>query len=561
MNIQIRIDEDINKIAAKVKRAPDSDLALVVPRGAALFFDPKNLRFIKKLADGLDKKIALVTMDPDGIRAAEELGIEIKDQSVLRGRAVAMDVNPVQKTQPVWTPPKHEVSLEDLPQYKEAEKLPEADLIRHPIYKPAEPVGEPVGPVEPAIEKKTASVLTEKPNRKVNVPEKSGALLRRFGFFSIVLAILIGLALALFVLPEAKLTVFARSIPVKTAVQLNVDQSAPDYDYSSGVIPGTIISKDIIFSKHFDATGKVDVGSKAGGKVQIYNFSGKILRLNAATTTLSIGEKKYHFTQDVTNIIPTKTIPGSKNIDSSSLIAPVLVVAEESGEASQAAKGVRVEIMNQAFGSKPTLLYAITADPIEGGDSRISSTITVQDIDAAKQQLSAMIKSQAEQDIASAQKLETVDSGVRVDSEEITFDKNAGDASVNFDGQVKAHITALAYDPQNLQNFVRQKISSALPKNQYLASNQKGDLVPVFTNIDFSKGIGTISAAFTGVAGTKLDIKGIASKINGKTAEQLKEILLSDPDIEGVDVEFSPFWVKSVPRFSGRVTVIEALQK
>jgi hypothetical protein len=495
----------------------------------------------------------LITMDPEGQEAAREVGIELKDiRSLKAGRVGGMDLTSKPKTEPVWAPPVYSVSTESLPRYQE----PTVEVVDQGVSKVGQAPAASLNavPVQQQELQTPLETIRPKPQR-----EKSSSL-GKFAFFSIVIALLIALALVIFILPEAKVTVFAPSIPVQSTVQLTADQTALVPDLNKDVVPGVLVSKDIEFSKSFEATGKVDVGGKAGGRVQIYNFTGRTLRLNSSTTVLTIGEKRYRFDQDITNIIPTKTIPGSKDVDPSSLIPPVTIMAEEGGVDYQAARGLRAEISNESFGSNPATLYSVTSEPILGGDSRFSTVIMPQDIENASRQLLAAIKEQAQEQILQSEGLTLIGSGIRIDSQELTFDKKAGDTSINFDGQVKAHITALGYEHNTIRDVVKEKIASTLPKNEYLSPEQEVDIEPIFTSIDYDKGVGALTLNVKTFAGSQLDIKGISTKITGKNAEQIKEILLSDPDIEGVEIELSPFWVKSVPKYSGRVTVQQRLE-
>jgi hypothetical protein len=508
-------------------------------------------------------------MDPKGQELANRYGIELKDAQILRGPGVGMDMAPKPKTQDLWREKIPEVRIDDLPRYQPSEDqlVPSSfeTVTVHAetppqVFQEVQEFEAPISEVRYEEISKPSVVRTAPRASESNLAPKSGHL-GKLAFFSIVGAIILALALTVFILPEARVIVFARSIPVKSSLQVNIDQNAKDLDSSKNLLPGKIVIKDIVFSQHFEATGKVDVSNKASGKIQIYNFSGRTLRLNAATTVITIGEKKYRFDSDVTNIVPSRYLPGTRNIDPASLTSPVTIIAVEGGVDSQAAAGIRAEILNQAFGNKPTQLYSETVDQITGGDSRFSSVITPSDIENASRQLIAAIKEEAKRQSQQKDNLLLEDSGIRIDSQQVVFDKQAGDASVNFDGEVRARITALGYDRNALLTLVKQKISATLPKNEYLAENGPMDLVSSYTNLDFDSGSGLLNITVNTAAGAKLDTRGIATKITGKNSEQIKELLLSDPDIDGVDIEFRPFWVKTVPKFSGRVTVTEELHQ
>ena len=310
----------------------------------------------------------------------------------------------------------------------------------------------------------------------------------------------------------------------------------------------------------FDATGQVNVGIAARGTVQIYNFTGQILKLNAATTTLSIGTKSFHFGADITGIKPTKYFSGTKDVDPASLGAEQQITADQPGEDSDFPVGTRLEIHNQVLGTAPQLLYAVVKTAIDNGVSKFRTSVSQQDLDKARTVFAAKFTDQEKQKY-SVENLTILDSGSNLQVPNLTFSQNVGDQVQKFTASGQVIFRAVAFDPDLVRNTVEQKINLTLDPSKYLVTGSAENITENFRTFDLNAGTGTIDVNFSSTVAAKIDVTAIKGQINGKTASQLKEILLSNPNINAIQVKFSPFWVQSVPWFSGRVKVQAELQK
>ena len=59
----------------------------------------------------------------------------------------------------------------------------------------------------------------------------------------------------------------------------------------------------------------------------------------------------------------------------------------------------------------------------------------------------------------------------------------------------------------------------------------------------------------TVVAGPELDIAAIKKQVAGKKAGEAKDIISLNPGVTEVNVEYSPFWVSSIPKKTDKITV------
>lgn len=78
--IYIEVDEEITSIIDRIADSDAESLTLAAPKGAKLFQSVVNLKFLKREADALDKKIVLVTSDASAAALAEQLGLAVKEK-------------------------------------------------------------------------------------------------------------------------------------------------------------------------------------------------------------------------------------------------------------------------------------------------------------------------------------------------------------------------------------------------------------------------------------------------------------------------------------------------
>ncbi len=606
LNLYLNIDDDVTRILKKIRAIRGQDITLVLPKEALLFSDPKNLQLLKQETENMGKDVAILTMDSRGQAMGRRAGFEIKGFEALRRGGPSVDMvkkgergktlRPVQSRQvrpaapakvlrpipePIAEEPEEELELEQpepeqiRPERKHHNLLPHAAKPAPKKFFTHKPVPEPVEeaapefvapaaiPLEsqffPEPEPEPAQARSSRKRLKLNQAEQGGKEKSKLGprllKIGILAALIVLILLYTVVLPEADIIVYARTEPIVRDFQITIDKNAKEADSQQLVIPGKLYDQDQSLTKQYDAKGQVNVGTKAQGKVQIYNFGTKTLKLGADTTTLTAGTKVYHFKADVNGIKPTKYVAGTKDPQPSTLIPLVDIIADQAGEDSNLSGGTRFEIHNQVLGTQPTILWAKNIDPIQSGTSRLSTSITQSDLDSATKDLTDSIFRAAQDNLATTQGLELLKSGSTYQVKSSSFDKKVGDQSLNFTGQMSARIQALLFSSDDLQKMVEQRINLTLDAGRYLVSGSQEKITPDFKNYDLNSGTGVINVHFESLVAAKIDTAGISSNMNGKSATELKELLLSNPDIDGVDISFKPFWVKSVPRFSGRVYV------
>ncbi len=589
-NLYLNIDDDVTRAANKISRERAADVTLILPKESWLFANLANLKLLKKHTDALGKNISILTNDQAGQKLAEEVGFSLKSMDVLRRSGNSMDVISRKQRQPAWqemypkkaepavmvpaaapyVPPVPEPVYAPQPVSEEPgdysytpQVMPEISL-QAPVAEPvaAAVVAEPV--IEQAFERPVQTVVEAKPVPKLipkrqnlepeeYIPKKpsykKGLI---FLFVSIVLAALV---IGTMILPQADLIVYAHGQPITRDMQIVLDQNVKEPNTKDLVLPAKISESNQSITKQFTSTGLQNVGIVAKGTMQIYNFTGKTLKLGAKTTKISVGKKTYHLEKDISGIKPTKKFKNGTDVDPASLTPEVAIIADQAGDDYNFPGGTRLEIDNDILGANPDVLYAQSTKPIEGGVSRYTNIISQGDLDTATKLLNQAALDSAKQAAMTKDGSTLLDAGTSMQVKNIFFDKKVGDTAINFNGTITATVKGLAFKTADVTKMVRERVVLTLDKGKYLADDQDVNFKIEFKSADLNLGTGIINVNYNGKVISNVDSTDIESKVRGKSPSEVKEILLSNPDIDGVDLTLKPFWVTSVPHLFGKVFV------
>lgn len=524
---------DIASIVKQIKDLQDKEVIFELETGSALLRSSDNLKLMKRTGEALGKKIRVVTDDEIGKILAKKAG-------------VLADHIEVHMPKPTII------------------KVARSDV--KPRFSDILGSGKPTArPVHQIMEKPLSFSMP-----KISIPALPKV---RWDFWrfeatkssKILIASLAGLILIFFalaaLLPKATITVFARSEAVTRDFEIVVDKNITKADSDNLEIPGFSIAKDQSLTKTFLATGTQAVGLKAAGAVTLYNWTNNTLTLRASTTTLIFEGKKYHFTRDVTGLKPTKGT--ETNPDTASLIPAVGVVAEVGGEDSNLAPGNKFQVVNAALGNKN--VYAINQAAITGGKTTTSSTVlSQQDFDNAVAIITNEIADQAAEEVSNIQNSTVilVDSGAIKTVLAKTASKNIGDQTQNFDMTVIAKIEGLGFKQDDVVGVVVEKIKQVLSSDKYLADDGQSKYTAVFKTIDLATGKGVLAVHFETTAAYRVDSNNLSKLLAGKNENEIKEILLSKPEVDSVKVEFWPSWLTyKAPRWNGKIYIQTVLSQ
>ncbi len=537
-SIYIDLEDDVRKITSQLKHQRASQVVLVCPRRCLLFADRLNLQLLKNEADALDKEIFILSMDEKGQQYAKEAGFKLK----------------------FLPKPSQAKAFSDIKfSKKPVHKLDEAGLSGVLVQSSPHHLARHSGKMavsasqtkvetgrEPAVPELNVDYLA--PQEKSRMPKLLAVVVSA--------SLILALSLTFVVLPSASVVVYARREPVALEI-LDISASGNFKNNEAGklAIAGTKVEEIISLNDKFQSSGKKQVGNRATGTVQIYNFAKLPLNLKAETTTLIVGGKTYNLANDVAGIKPvTYKNAKTKEINPDSLSGPVEIIATQGGEDYNLPAGTRVEITNQVFGSSPQFLYAKTGSEIKGGASRFLSLISDGDVTSAKTQLQDKAAAQLKQKL-SGQGLVLADKAYIFETPQFTTDNPAGTETPAFQASLQVKVSGMAFKTQDLNNLIFQRVSDTLSANKSLQSKNLDQITYKTKSLDLNNQLLTLNAHFEGQAVFNLDLPYLAPELVGKTKDQVNGILRSKAEIDRVDITLAPSWQKTFPMFARQIKV------
>ncbi len=528
--------EDALSVLQKLKRTGADTVILVIPKGAKIFGSPVNFRLLRQQAASLKKALAVATADEHGATLVTKTGLPL--------------VNPAESDFPAGAQRAGERVLGD---------------IRNRSRKPIARTVTPARRDQPGSDSGQKNRISEQALINLIGPDSSGGseivlpqpvrtwhIKWRYIIWSLGLVSALAVILGVFVLPAATVTITPRTEPVIRDIELQVNNSAIAPDSQNLILPGQKISEEIGGTRPYPTTGVKEVGEKASGFVTIYNFSGTTLILKKATTRLEAGGKVFYFLQDVGGIRPTSRISGSDQADPATLTESVPIVAAEPGDGYNLPADTRFEIFNEVFGHQSDVLYAANSNPVSGGTTQQIKIVSEGDIASARQAIRTELVAQLREKLTDTLTADSrlADNAFTAEVLEESLSHQVGAETAEFQLTQRLRVNALIYHESEVRQLIIDRITRLLPENKFLLPPSQEKFSADFVSIDIGGGIGTLRAHFETQARYDVNTEFLARTLRGRSASQVKEILLARPEIQDVVVEFSPGWVTSVPRYS-----------
>lgn len=554
--IYLNLEDDVAKVINQVQRESTSEVVLVFPKQSFMFSDSINMRLLKKQMDMLRKKAYILTMDEKGQTFAQEAGFELKFLPRTRRPGAISDIRRAVRPPVI---PKIPRAIPTAPVIPDPIKKPKAVLRK--LVRKVTPVASPPVSVAPQAPKRQSVVVAPRMHRRESVQASDNVYIppaketlkvrprysyRKYIIAFVAVALIVALVVVLLVLPSATVNVYAKSQVVSRDIDIIADVSVKKIDASKLTIPASTVNETQNVTATFQTLGKKEVGSKAQGRVAIYNLTGSPLALKAGTTTLTVGSKTYTFTLDQQNVVPVS----SATNDSNATVADI--VAVEGGEGSNLPAGTRVEITNQAFGRQPDRLFAKTVSQVIGGASRFVSVISADDIEKAQNELTQKVVDDINEKLKAENKM-IAEGGYTVDMTGFTTDKPENTESPSFSAQAQISITGLAFNEAELKQMIRQRLLLSLGSTKNLQADSEDKVSYKTKNIDTVNGVMQLSLHYESSAIPAIDPQQLKIEIAGKSKSEASELILANPDVDKTEIIVQPAWQSSLPRFAGKI--------
>ena len=530
--IYIDVEDDITTIISKIKASKERIIALVSPRRIGVLQSAVNIRLLARAATSADKRIVLITND-----------------SVLAGLAATAKI-PIAKT--LQSKPE----IAEIPVLKvdddndviDGGKLAVGDMADSAKRSKKSDEDSAVDNAIADANKKESKGLDslKKMVKKPKVPDFNTFRKKFLLIGGGVLLLIVFLVWAIWFAPHATVVISAKTTSMTVSDTVSLNETAAT-SAKSNVIKSVKkeLAKEV--SVEFSATGKKNVGEKATGVVVFSNSSSSSVTISAGTILKNSG-LSYTLNSSVT--VPGATLgwgcPGYKCPGSAS----GSITASEGGAQYNAATGS----MSISVDDISASLRSATS----GGTDKTATVVTASDIESAKSKLS-----EKKIDGLKGQLLSSFGDSAAVITESYVENRSDPSSSVAVDGEATGAVTlkstitasALAIDKNELKNFVEAKLKEEISGKKSQRIYDNGVSKVAFSQFSRAHNTQTVRLTTNGKVGPDIKEANVKDQAKGKSYGEVQSAIESIEGVEDVDVKFSPFWVKSVPKDINKINV------
>lgn len=561
--LHIDINENADSIIERLSSLEDQDIILAIPMGAQIFKSPSELKMLKKMIDGSEKNIVLVSQDDEGIGLARDIGFRVEEEflellspneEISASRKYSADTHKHPKVFDIASPGTEHKTV-PTPRRMEIEQVePEKTL---------EEIGVPINRLTEEQDNILKQIVQPKIEQRKDIRAASGKrnLFRlKKPSFSVISAIVVFIiisftatAMALgTILPRATIEIFPKTEIIAIDLPIKADVSLSDIILNQNKIPGQIIKIEKDQSTEFNATGKQNTESKATGKIIIYNFfTPPQSQALVKTTRFETSDGKiFRITNNI--VVPSakiengKTIPGSIE---SEVVADALGPEYNIGPSEFTIPGFKGS-------SKYSLFNAKSISSMKGGAKGDSIVATAEDIEKAKISVRETLLQAAKAELQEKliQELASVDEAitVKITEENVSVVPNA--PVEKFTVSAKASAMSFQFNEEDVDHFIAKSIEAKISKNEIVFKN----LTKKYGNIstDFAGGIITFNVHAEQNIQSDFNIENIKKMFAGKNEDGVREYIINNDMVESAQISFWPFWVKKVPSNINRIKII-----
>lgn len=553
--IYIDIDDEITGIIDKLRASDGKVIALVLPKRAAVLQSIVNMRLLKRAADESKKHVVLITSEAGLLPLAGAAGMYV---------AKSLTSKPEIPTAPDNDDSEETVD-EDASEHEGGHEVTAATAGSMAVGALAGlPPKDDVETVElddnvlPEDEGDGEAVSNKPKAPKTPKPKKENHLkVPNFERFRLMLA-LAGLALILLIgggifalsaLPKATIDIKTDATAVNVNMNLDLSTSAQGVDPGSNSLPATLAQQQKTYSQQVAATGQQNNGSKATGKVTISlnDCSQADVTIPAGTGVSANGLT--FITQEGASLNSVVIAGHCRNSDFPNFSSATVDVT-----AQQAGAKYNIAAANYSVAGVSGVTASGTA--MSGGTDNIVQVVSQSDVDNAKSKISLNDSSikQALQSQLKGQGLYPILATFSSGTPTVTTSANVGDTASSVTVTEVVTYTMFGVHESDLKTLVDNNVKGQIDTNKQSILSE-GLATASYTVQNSSNTGATVGLQSVATAGPQLDTNSIKQQVAGKKSGDVKGILETNPDVTGVDVKLSPFWVSSVPKNTSKITV------
>ena len=547
--IYIDVDDDVTAIIGKIKKAKEKIVAIVPPKRVGTLQSAVNLRLLDRMAKNDKKQLVLITSNAALVALAANASIPVAKNLQTKPEIADVPALIVDDGDDI-------IDGADLPVGDHAKTVKVKDGTRTPEDTRTEAIdsidatdleidGEDVAvgaAASTAARSAAAKSAAKKGKNRPKIPNFD-TFRKKLVFIILGGAGLIALLVWMFVFAPAATVIITASTspnPVSTSVTLGGTAAT---DFSKGIVSSVAQTEEKEASVEFQATGQKDVGEKAAGEVSIKKLTQTAYGVPAGTRLTSTNGTVFVTNNAVTIPASTPCFPSycAQSVD-------VNVTAQNSGTSSNGITGnvngpdgISGAFQGATAGGTTKVAKVVSADDIERARGQLQGEST----DAEKKALIAKFKNNEK----------VIDSSFLVERGDVVstpaVDQESPDGKAKL--TVKTKYSIQAVPKADLDTFLKKYLESKLDANQKIYNTGIDDATLGSFRKEGEVSLATVTA--TGSIGPEINESEIKEQVKGKIYGEVQQSLQSINGIKDVDVQFSYFWVRTVPNDINKIKI------
>lgn len=543
--IYIDVDDDVTAIIGKVKQAKEKIVAVVPPKRAGALQSAVNLRLLDRMAKADKKQLVLITHNQALVALAANASIPVAKNLQTKPEIAEVPALIVDDGDDI-------IDGADLPVGDHAKTVRVNDGTKAPENARSNAIdaididGEEVAAGAMATAAAARNVkpgAAKKPKNRPKIPNFD--MFRKKLFFGIGGGLaLVALLIWMFVFaPAATIVITASTSPSPVSASVKLGGTAAT-SFQQGVISSTAQTEEKDATVEFPATGEKDVGERAKGTMTLTrtSVSSNTITIPAGTTFTAAG---LTFTSDSAATLDGTTIgPGGLVQDS----ATVNVTAQ--------APGPNYNLSARSYQASSGG-YSANGSQMSGGTTKVAKVVSAGDVERARGQLiGASTDAEKKALIAKFTNGEkvidssfTTQRGTETSAPAIDQEAPTGKATLS----IKTTYSIQAVSKSGLESYLKDYLNDQLEKNQKVYST--GVDTATLANFRTEGDATLVTINTTGRIGPEINEDQIKEQVKGKIYGEVQQTLQAEPGIKEVDVQFSYFWVRTVPSDTNNIKI------
>lgn len=588
--IYIEPEQDITDILANIKASKNKIVALVPPKKAGVLRSAVNFKLIAKTARQNEKTVVLITTDEALRRLASSVAMPTSkslsskpqlpddDDAVEFGDEIdeADDDAGAEDEEESEEESAEDDAEEETPAKedpKASKKIPVATAVKvakkAPAKKPVEDdviEGEPEP--EPEEEKKPQTKNEKKVAKMKGAKIPNFSKYRKFiiaGAIALVVIVLFSIW-ATAIAPAAKISVKVHTTSQNFTEKVNFVNDESKSNPKEGILFLEEQTVEKSAEGDFTATGKVDKGTKAAGKVTVTRPKGEEITESNQNfsipkgATFTISGKEFVVTDGGSiNVDVSKHTQNQCNIFKpcyklkEALSATVSVVAKENGEGYNVAAATKGITSSAKIGG-----YAVSSTAMTGGSSKIVTVVSKEDVETASSNLEMPSQNEIREELANQFGADYIFLGNIKQSEAAITTSPALNEEVgeNITPKIVKKITYSMYAVKRepVKTYIESIVSASLGDDTQEIYDTGIDKA-FFEAFQNSDNANTAKLKTTVKTGPRVTDEMVREKSLGYKVGEVQSRLKSIKGVSSVKVDTSYFFVMSVPSDTNKVEV------